>query len=152
MPPFVGIFLLLVILAVAWVTMSGRVLNLSLAKPLAKSPSVVGGMAASPTEAGRPASDCVTRFFARPRADGQTEYCVKVGGRALKCEPLPLPAIIAANEMPDSDRCNKITWGFGCEKGVLCGLRQSGPNIVSEATAGQIAREQCGQPRARLWC
>jgi hypothetical protein len=77
---------------------------------------------------------------------------VKDGARQPKCESLPLPAIIAANEMSDSNRCDKVTWGFGCEKGMLCGLQQSGPNLVSSATAGKIAREQCGRPRARLWC
>ena len=146
MSPYVGIFFLLIILVIAGVTMSGD------------SDAPGDEMAAAPATDGRPVAKCTIRFYttttvptARDPA-GQTSYCVSDGRRKDKCEDSPLAAIIAANEMPDTTRCDKVAWEFGCEKGLLCGLQQSGPNLVSTATADKIAQKQCKHPWPRLWC
>lgn len=139
MSPFIGVVVLCIIILVA----------AGMAMPGGDGSSP---QAAAPATGGRPVTDCMTRFYTVPGPGGLPRYCVKDGEREAKCKPLPLPAIVAANEMSNPTQCNKVVWGFGCEKGVLCGLQQSGPNLVSPATADKIAREQCGRPRARHLC
>jgi hypothetical protein len=95
--------------------------------------------------------DCTTSFYAKLGPDGRALYCVKDGDRPAWCKRLPLPAIIEANEASDPSRCSDVVWGFSCNPGLLCGLKESGPNLVSGATADKIARDRCGHT-ARLVC
>jgi hypothetical protein len=108
-------------------------------------------MLAAPAIDGRPADDCTTRFYTRVGSDGRTRYCVDDGKLGPKCEALPIAAIVAANEESDAARCSRVVWGFRCNKGLLCGLQQAGPNLVSYETANKIARARCGA-RRRLSC
>lgn len=89
---------------------------------------------------GGPPGDCLARFYVR-----QGRYCVKVGDAPPKCRGLPIPAIVAANEDPAARRCSDVEWGFGCHEGLLCGLQQAGPNLVSFETADRIGRARCGR-------
>ena len=108
-------------------------------------------MRAAPPIDGRPVDDCTTRFFTRIGSDGRAEYCVDDGKLGPKCEALPIEAIVAADEQSDSARCSRVVWGFRCNKGLLCALRQAGPSLVSYETADKIARVRCGA-RRRLSC
>ena len=105
-------------------------------------------MVAIPADSER---SCTTAFFTRRSPAGQTQYCVRDGQSPPKCRAFPLAAIVAANEASDCAQCTHITWGFGCDKGLLCGLQQAGPNLASYATADKIARTHCGS-RRRLSC
>jgi len=110
-------------------------------------------MLAAPAKDGGPVEDCTTRFFIKKDDSGEPTYCVTDGNHETRCENSPIAAIISANEHSDPARCNKISWGFGCkDKGLFCGLQQSGPYLVSKDTADKIAQKQCGLPWPRLWC
>lgn len=147
MSPLMGIILLLVILAIAAVV-------------LRTPSSPTGGdsgmgaddeMLAAPPEDGEHVADCTTRFYTQPNAEGRTVYCIRDGTRPPRCESQPLAAIVAVNEDSSTTRCSHVSWGFGCDKGLLCGLQQAGPNLASYATADKIGRVQCGG-RQRLSC
>ena len=108
-------------------------------------------MLAAPATDKLPVDDCTVTFYTKVRSDGRTQYCVLDGERSPICQSQPLPAIIAANEQSSPSRCSKVVWGFGCDKGLLCGLQQSGPNLLTYDTADTIARKRCGSQK-RLIC
>lgn len=108
-------------------------------------------MQAAPATDGIPVRECTTTFYTKVGPDGHTQYCVRDGGRPELCQSQALPAIIAANERSSPARCSQVVWGFGCDRGLLCGLQQSGPNLSSYMTASKLAKEQCGED-ARLVC
>lgn len=96
---------------------------------------------AAPPVDGMQVEACVTRFYLQP---GKQRYCAQDGDHPARCHTQPIAAIVDANEDADTTRCSKIEWGFGCDANLLCGLKQAGSNLVSDATAERVREVGCG--------
>lgn len=100
---------------------------------------------------GRAVLPCTITFSTSVDANGKKQYCVHDDITPKRCAKTAQAAIIQSNEAPRHGRCARIMWGFGCDKGHLCGLQQAGPNLISYATADKLATQLCNIT-TRLLC